>query len=607
MASTTPRPSSPPPSRAAIARRRRFVQTRAAEARPSQFRSRLLVLAVLLLLGQLGLLARLFYLQVRQSDKLRLSAQRHQLIPLPPQIARYPIVDRNGDLLAVDKPAFTLFAHPMLFKEPLTTVAEQLAPLVNKPVAELEKELRSGPSGIPLVYELSEETASRIRGLYLDGLELVREWQRVYPQAELTSGIVGYVDREHKGQAGLEFSQEKLLQVPPKERQFSGDGDGFLLPDLAPTNPIDPASTFTLRLTIDTRLQRVARTALRQQLKKFNALRGTAIVMDARDGSLLALAAEPSFNPQEYYKADPSLFRNWAVADLYEPGSTFKPVNTAIALQAGVVQPSSTLYDEGRISVGGWPIQNNDFSSRGGRGTLTLPEVLGYSSNVAMVHMMSRLPATQYYTFLKRLGVGEKTGSDLAFETPGQFKPKEQFVNYPIEPATTAFGQGFSVTPVQMVQLLGTMANGGKLVTPHVIAGLFDRDNQKVKSLPLPPPRQVFSPTVSRQVLNMMGYVVTDGTGKAAQIPGYRLGGKTGTAQKAVGGIYSNARITSFVGIFPLEAPRYVLLAVVDEPKGDDAYGSTVALPIVKAVTESLITIAGIPPSHPKELERSSP
>jgi cell division protein FtsI (penicillin-binding protein 3) len=566
---------------------------------------RLLLVWAILIAGQLGLVVRLFYLQVREAPALREKARQQQLVPLPRQIALRPIVDRNGNVLAVDQPVFTLFAHPYLFKETKEVVAEKLAPILQRSASDLIRLLGTAESGIPVAYELSEDTSDKIRNLEFDGLELIQQWQRIYPQRELTSGIVGYVDAEHQGQAGIEYGQQKLLKPIDSHWKLSEDGAGFLLPDRFPLGSVN-TDDLTLRLTVDTRLQRAARTALRQKLQQYQALRGTVIVMNIRDGSLLALASEPSFDPKHYYKSDPGLFKNWAVSDLYEPGSTFKPINVAIALETGAVQQNSIFNDEGRIFVGGWPIQDNDYSGTGGRGPLSVTQILQYSSNVGMVHIMQQVKPSVYYSYLKRLGLGETVGTDLPFETAGQFKAKDQFVSYPIEPATTAFGQGFSVTPMQMVQLHAAIANGGKLVTPHVVQGLYDESGKKVKAPALPAPKQVLSPAITQKVLTMMGNVVANGTGKPAQIPGYRSAGKTGTAQKAIGGTYSSSRITSFVDLFPLESPRYVVLAVVDEPKGDDAFGSTVAAPVVKSVLEALITLEGIPPSHPTELQKAS-
>ncbi|MCZ0900280.1 penicillin-binding transpeptidase domain-containing protein, partial [Microcoleus sp. HI-ES] len=221
----------------------------------------------------------------------------------------------------------------------------------------------------------------------------------------------------------------------------------------------------------------------------------------------------------------------------------------------------------------------------GARGPSTVTEILKHSSNVGMVHIMRTMKPSLYYQALEKLGLGQTAGTDLPFEVSSQLKNREQFINSPVEVATTAFGQGFSITPMQLVQLNGALANGGKLVTPHVVRGLFDRDGEAYWKLPRAVPKQVFSPETTKQVLEMMETVVDGGTGKAAQIPGYRIAGKTGTAQKAnAGGGYSDkAIITSFVGIMPVEAPRYVVLAVIDEPNQGSS-GGTVAAPIVESV-----------------------
>jgi len=568
-------------------------------AKPTNFR--LLLVWVVLVLSELGLASRLIYLQAIQASSLKEKAQAQQLMPLRPFSARRPVVDRNGEVLAFDQSVYTLYIHPFLFKQTPEAIAQQLAPLLKRSPADLTRLFKTANSGIPVAHALSDEVADQIKRLQIDGVELVQQQQRLYPREELTAGVTGFVNTEHEGQAGVEYSQQKRLEPLSRSAKISQDGDGLLMPDRVPLGFLQ-TDDLRLQLTLDTRLQRAARAALQQKLSQYRALRGTVIVMNVQDGSLRALVSEPSYNPNRYYEADPERYKNWALSDLYEPGSTFKPINVAIALETGAIQPNSIFYDEGQISVGGWPIHNN--ASSAPRGPLNISEILEQSSNVGMVHMMQQMKPTVYYDWLTRLGIGEVVDSDLPFETPGQFKSREQFTSYPIEPATTAFGQGFSVTPLQMAQLHAVLANGGKLVTPHVVQGLFTQSGEMAwrPSLPV---RKVFSPATADTVVSMMGNVVARGTGKPAQIPGYRLGGKTGTAQKADGGYYKSARITSFVGIFPLESPQYVVLAVVDEPKGDDAYGSTVAAPIVKSVIETLITLEGIPPSHPLELQNS--
>jgi cell division protein FtsI (penicillin-binding protein 3) len=321
--------------------------------------------------------------------------------------------------------------------------------------------------------------------------------------------------------------------------------------------------------------------------------------MDARDGSLLSLVNEPTYNPNEYYNFNVGLFKNWALTDLYEPGSTFKPLNVAIALETGAIQPNSQFNDTGQIQIGKWSISNHDFESKGNVGLLTVGQILEYSSNIGMVRIVQQMKPDIYYNWLEKLGLGQKVEIDLPFEAAGQIKSRKQFTSALVEPATASFGQGFSLTPLQLAQMHAVLANGGKLVTPHVVQGLFDTKGQVYWQPRFSAPRPIFSPTTTQAVLGMMERVVSEGTGKNAQIPGYRIAGKTGTAQKAspTGGYYSNAKVTSFVGIFPVEAPRYVVVAVVDDPKGD-VFGSTVAAPIVKTVIESLIGIERIPPSQ---------
>jgi cell division protein FtsI (penicillin-binding protein 3) len=337
---------------------------------------------------------------------------------------------------------------------------------------------------------------------------------------------------------------------------------------------------------------------------KFKAKRGSVIVMDVRDGGLLTLVTEPTYDPNRYYEADVKLFKNWAVSDLYEPGSTFKPINVAIALEAGAIQPDTVFNDEGSLNIGGWPVANFDYEQVGAVGPLSISQILERSSNVGMVHIIQKMKPSVYYGWLERIGMGDISGIDLPSETPSTLKPQEQFIEYVIEPATAAFGQGFSLTPIQMVQLHGILASGGKLLTPHVVKGLINEDGEEYYQSKLPTPRQVISPTTAQRVVDMMTNVVEKGTGLPARIAGYRFGGKTGTAQKAAsnGGGYINAKITSFVGIFPAQDPRYVVLAVIDEPIGADAFGSTVAAPIVKTVIEDIIVSEGIPPSHPEEV-----
>ena len=575
--------------------------------KPQKFR--LWAVWAVLMLGGLGLAVNLFYLQVTRAPALRKQAEQQQTLKTKPFVPRRPIVDRAGNVLAIDRQVYTLYAHPKLFNHSKAEIAALLAPMLPIELSpgttaetELLRRFNLAESGITIADSLAQEVADRVAAMQIkdspvDGLELLRQQQRFYPQQELAADILGYVDGERKGQAGVEYSQQNLLERSMPSIQFSRSIDGNWVPDRLTAGFVQ-LDDLKLQLTIDSRLQRAARIALKEKMKQHGAKRGTVIVMDARNGELLSVVAEPSYDPNQYFNFDLSRYKNWAVTDVYEPGSTFKAINVAIALEAGAVKPNSVFNDEGRIFMDGWTIQNSDYKFAGARGPSTVTDILKHSSNVGMVHVMRSMKASLYYQALEKLGLGQTAGTDLPFEVTSQLKNREQFINSPVEVATTAFGQGFSITPMQLVQLNGALANGGKLVTPHVVRGLFDREGEAFWKLPRGVTRQVFSPATTKQVLEMMETVVDGGTGKAAQIPGYRIAGKTGTAQKAnAGGGYSNnAIITSFVGIMPVEAPRYVVLAVIDEPKQGSS-GGTVAAPIVESVMEALISIEKIAPS----------
>ncbi|MCL1494556.1 MAG: penicillin-binding protein 2 [Pseudanabaena sp. Salubria-1] len=567
------------------------------------FKRRTVLIWLILALSMLGLIVRLVYLQVIASPDLLEKARRQQMFTMRPFIPRRTITDRKGAVLALDRPVYTLFAHPLLYKKKPEEIAEKLAPILRRPADKLLSVLTRDTTSIQVEYWLSEEKADLIFSLGLDGLDLVQQRHRLYPQQDLAAELLGFVNVDHRGQAGIELSQEKLLERTDQAPLVAQDGNGKFIPNRIPAGMLQSDRT-SLQMTIDSRIQRTARQILKQQMVKFGAKRGSVIVMDVRDGGLLSLVTEPTYDPNRYYESDVKLFKNWAVSDLFEPGSTFKPINVAIALEAGAIQPDTVFNDEGALTIGGWPVANFDYDQVGAVGSLSISQILERSSNVGMVHIIQRMKPSVYYGWLERIGLGDMSGIDLPAETSSTLKPQEQFIEYVIEPATASFGQGFSLTPIQMVQLQGILASGGKLLTPHVVKGLINDEGEEYYQPKLPTPRQVISPATAQRVVEMMTNVVEKGTGLPARIPGYRIAGKTGTAQKAstTGGGYINAKITSFVGIFPSKEPRYVVLAVIDEPVGADAFGSTVAAPIVKTVIEDIIVSEGIPPSHPEEV-----
>ena len=620
-------------------RRRRSRPSVPVSYAPGNNQVRIVLVWALLVLVLMAIAGRLAWLQIAQGETLHDLAAQQRLAPPIERQVRHTIVDSQGNVIAVDRVVYTLYAHPRLFKLPIQDVATALSPLLETPVSTLVGQLSRQPTGIRVVDGLPEETVDHIRALRLDGLELDPQQQRFYPQQDLFAPIVGFVNLDGQPQAGLEIAYQDQLTLAPAVDQPSRDlsapseaapvaaiygppveastpnvsvdpnavygpeypaaedtsADG----DADTTTPLTPweEENLILRLTLDSRLQRTAQQELEAAVKRHSAKGGAVMVMDAHSGEMLALASLPTYDPNQYFKANLSDLRNWAISDLYEPGSTFKPINIAIALEAGIITPDEMVNDSGQMQFGEWKIRNHDYDTVGGRGPISVTDVLKYSSNVGMVRIMQKMPAADYFDWLQRLSLDSPTGIDLPAEAAGQIKDREQFVRSRVEPATTAFGQGFSMTPIKMLQLQAVLANGGKLVTPHVVSGMVTGEGRTVWTPDRPVGKAIFSPQTVQQVLTMMEAVVDTGTGNPAKLPGYRIGGKTGTAQKAVSGGYGRGRITSFVAILPINAPRYVVLAVIDEPQGENAYGSTVAAPLVKKITEALVVLEGVPPT----------
>ncbi len=577
-------------------RRSRYSEPKVISKKPATLpQFRLLLVWGVLVSAMIGLGGKLYQLQIVQAPDLQKKARSQQIVNISPYIPRRSIIDSQGNVLATDRLAHILYVHPIQFKTTQEDVANQLSPILeNQTPQQLIERFKERNTGIQIARGLTEGQAAKIKKLRLDGVDVNESYTRFYPQEKMVSEVIGYVDSYRQGQAGIERSQEKLLERELLSLNVRRTALGEIVPAFLPENLLK-SNDLRVQLTLDLRIQRAARVALQQQLKKFNAKRGAVIIMDATDGSLVSLVCEPTFDPNQYYKSRMELFKNWTVTDLYEPGSTFKPINVALALTAGVIQPNTVIYDSGVVKVDGWNIYN---ATKTGNGAINIARILQTSSNIAMVHMMRRLSRQDYYERLQQLQINQKTGIDLPGEVQGYLKSEEIFTRRGIELATASFGQGFSLTPIKLVQLHGALANGGKLVTPHLVRGLVDVDGH-LHWKPKHEVEEILSPQVSQQVVDLMETVVTDGSGKVSQISGYRIGGKTGTAQKAGprGGYLPNAKITSFVAILPVDKPRYVVLAVVDEPQGANTYGSTVAAPIAKEVIEALISLKGIPPS----------
>ena len=582
--------------------RRRVVELHAAPV------GRLITVYGLLALGLGGLAMRLAWLQIADAHNLQARARAIQTQSIAPIGKRRTIVDRNGRLVALDEQRFTLWAHPRYFNFPgddpqvhrrSDEVADKLATVLAQPRAVLAASLSSRPSGIKLATDLDPETAQRVRRLGISGLDLEAYPRRIYPQGQLFANVVGFLNLERVPQAGLEQSRDRDLKRHEDTLRMRRGADGTPLPEGLAAGSLY-GDDLRLQLTLDARLQQVAQQALARQIKTWNAKRGAALVMDVRNGEMLALASCPTYDPNRFWAFKPGLFREWSVQDLYEPGSTFKPINLALALQEKAIDPAGKVNDTGSLTIGGWPIFNHD---RKANGVIDFATVLQASSNVAMVRAMSHVKPERFWHWLHALGIDARPDTDLPGAVAGQLKDRKSFVSQPIEPAVAAFGQGLSLTPLKLIQLHAMLANGGRLVSPHITRGL--RSGDALASPPGASGIPMLDPSVTKIVMGWMESVVERGT-LPVKTPGYRIGGKTGTAQKAENGVYiPGALITSFVGHLPMDDPRYVVLVVIDEPKGGNVFGSTVAAPVAKQIIDALLVLEAISPSRPRQQTRA--
>ncbi len=540
------------------------------------------------------LFGRLVKLQVFNASELQRKARLIQSSKTNSLKKRRSIVDRNNRLIAYDKPLYKLWAHPKYFNFPgdsinkvrsIEEVTEKLSDILDINDEILLRKFDNKISGIKLLDKISQEKAEKIKNLKISGIDLFKYSQRFYPQGELYSNLVGFVNDENIASAGLELHLDNQIKVFNKSNLIKRGGDGTPLPDNSA--PGDFISDYkSLGLTIDSKLQKASFNALSKQVSKWKAKKGFAIVMDVNNGRILSLVTVPSYDPNKFWEYDSELFRGWYSQDLFEPGSTFKPINLALALEEKVIQKDGFVEDIGKINVGGWTLSNWD---KKGNGYIDYPKVLQVSSNVGMVKIMQNLDPKIYWDWLSNLGINKNLETDLFESTAGQLKRKDLFVNQSIEPAVTSFGKGFSISPLKLVQLHAALANGGFEVIPHVTSTFKERFNKNQK-------KQFFSYEVSKTVLEWMESVVDKGSGSGVKIEGYRIAGKTGTSQKALNGSYTSKKVCSFVATLPVNDPKYVVLIVVDEPSKSYAYGSTVAVPVAKEIIETLIVVEKIPP-----------
>jgi len=541
----------------------------------------------ILFLAFVGLLAvallRAAYLGSVRAGSLQQAAATEQVSEITVPALRGTITDRNGVELAVSESADDVVADPYLIKNP-QGVASQLAPLLGKPFSTVLTDVTKPHTGfVYLAHDLGASEAEAIDRLRIDGINLIPENKRVYPRPWEASQVLGYVGTDDQGLSGLEYLYDNVLRGRNGIRKVVSDaiGQPISVDDVRPTEP-----GRTLRLTIDAALQDEVEQVLAAVGAQYSPQGATAIVADPRTGAILALANWPRVDAADPFSAPQSAWEDQALGFSYEPGSTFKAITVAGALQDGLITPSTEFDIPPVLQFADRQI--HDAESHGYE-TLSVAQILQVSSNIGADLIGERLGAQRFDYWVHRFGFGSPTGIDLPGEQQGIVLHWWQYSGSSM--ANLPFGQGESVTPIQMVAAYDAIADGGVLRAPHIVASIGGRP------VPIPRGRQILSPTVAAELRDMLRGVLADGgTASGAAIPGYDMAGKTGTANIAVDGHYSDsAYVASFIGMVPTDDPRLVVAVMVDQPQGS-IYGGSVAAPAFQKIVGWAVPYFGISP-----------
>jgi cell division protein FtsI (penicillin-binding protein 3) len=558
-------------------------------------RFRIIGIFILLLLSLGGVAAKLFFLQVRQGDRLAERATKQYERRLPIVSRRGTIYDRAGRELAVSLRVSSVFAQPTAIQNP-ARAARALAPILGQSVKELQARLTSERAFVWIQRQLDPAQSGAITDLGLKGIGLFPESRRYFPRQERAAHVLGLVGLDDRGLEGLEFQYDDLLGGQPQFIVAQQDALGRIVFRQEQERLQRPI--FDLTLTIDEVLQYIAERELKRAIDRSRAKAGTAIVMDPWTGEILALANVPTFDPNNYRKASSASRRNRAVTDAFEPGSVFKVILAAGALEEGVVRPGDLFHGEnGTIEVSGVTIRDHEKY-----GWLTVQQILAQSSNVGAIKIGQKLGKSLYYHYINGFGFGTLTGLDLPGETPGLMRRPKGWSGLSLP--VLSMGQEISVTTMQMATAFAAVANGGGLVRPHVVRSLRSQDGSLHRQVEPVVVRQVISAQTSRTLLATLRAVVEDGTGKEAALADYTVAGKTGTAQKldpATKRYSPHKVVASFIGAVPAEQPRLVILVVIDDPD-TLRWGGSVAAPAFREIARDALKYLQVPPSPTRDV-----
>ena len=552
----------------------------------------MLFISSLLLLFAISLIVRLADLQIVQHESLLAKSEKQSQGTLKTHFGRGTIFDRNDNELATNLEVESVFVVPQEVRDRKYT-SRVLASALNQNYDRIYKEVSSKKQFTWIKRKVPADEITHLKKLALSGVNFRSEQKRFYPKRELAANVIGFVGTDDLGLAGIEHTYQEKLKGVVYSQSIEQDGKGRTIQALKNLSR-SSLGNYDLMLTLDEVIQFTAEHHLKKQVDRYKADSGMVVVMDPYSGEIYAMANVPQFNPNNFNAFPRETWKNNAVVSSYEPGSIFKPIVAAAAIDKGVAQPHDRFFCEnGSFKVGKNKIGEADNHKFG---SLSMKEIIAKSSNIGAIKIAQKLGKNFFYEYIQKFGFGEKPGVRLPGVSSGLLGERGSWTDYSL--ASISFGHEIAVTPLQMVAALSAIANGGTLMEPHITKALM-RDGKIVEQIKPKKIRHVISKKTSRQMMEILKFVVKDGTGKNAAVEGFDVAGKTGTAQKYITKTKSYSKtefVSSFIGYAPADAPRLVILVMIDNPKGVH-WGSVVAAPVFREIAKKSLRYLNVPSS----------
>lgn len=557
-------------------------------------RWRYLVTFFLYIIAFFAIISKLFYWQVVKAAELAELGQQQYAKPIEIPAARGDIRTSDNFPLATGKISYLVFANPKEIKDKKET-ADKLAPPLQTDAATISALLEKDLFWVPLKQHIDNKEKESVEGLHVRGVGFQEQTTRLYPEASMAANLLGFIGKDtngnDKGYFGLEGYYDRQLKGRPGH--MIQIHDAFGRPVLSKLN--DTSGTIngrTIILSLDRAIQFLVEKKLKEGIDTYGAESGMAAVMDPKTGNILAMANFPSFDPKNYQDYPESLYKNPFITDTYEPGSTFKPLVMAAALDAKLITPETECpICDGPVSIGGYTIHtwNDKYYNN-----TSMIDVMIHSDNTGMVYISQKMGLNRMLSYLASYGIGDATGIDLEGELAPGLKSQDDW--YAIDVATAAFGQGISVTPIELLDAFSTIANNGERMQPHIVSKIITPDGQTISILPKVLSKPV-SPASAKVMTEMLINAVNKGEAKWARLKGYRIAGKTGTASIPVHGHYDPTKtIASFIGYAPADNPKFIMLVILNKPTAS-IYGAETAAPIFFDIAKNILVYYGIAPS----------